>query len=98
MTHDLSIERDGSTSAMPVLTEVADFNAVLDYFLAYTGIDHDKIFLFGESQGGFVSAYVAGKRPEDVTRFILLYSAVVLQDDLDSGNGPVQTNMWGRPD
>ncbi|MDO5132864.1 MAG: alpha/beta hydrolase [Eubacteriales bacterium] len=56
----------GRTTEMSVLTEAADLGCVLDYFKYYSGIDSDRIFLFGESQGGFVSTYVAGSRSDDI--------------------------------
>ena len=90
----------GSTASMSVLTEAADLDAVLDYFLDYPGIRKDRVFLFGESQGGFVSSYVAGKRPGDVAGLIALYPAYVLQSDSfrrnqDPGRGPETTEVMG---
>lgn len=76
----------GTMTQMSVLTEAADLSAVLDYFKNYSGIDSEKIFLFGESQGGFVSTYVAAKRAEDVAALIVFYPAYVLQDDSKARN------------
>lgn len=91
---------DGTTAQMSVLTEAADLDAVLDHFRNDPAFDKNKIFLFGESQGGFVSTYVAGKRPSDVAGLVAFYPAYVLQDDSrernpDPENGPSETDFWG---
>lgn len=81
----------GKMTEMSVLTEAADLNAVLDYFKDYQGIDSKKIFLFGESQGGFVSTYVAAKRAEDIAALVAFYPAYVLQDDSKKRNPNPET-------
>ena len=48
--------------------------------LADARFAEDGIFLFGGSQGGFISACVAGKRSADAAGLILLYPAFNLQD------------------
>ncbi|MBQ6504256.1 MAG: alpha/beta fold hydrolase [Flexilinea sp.] len=78
------IRSDGSMTKMSVLTEAADLNSVIDGLRASSEIDPDKIFLVGASQGGFVSTYVAGTRPDDIAGLIALYPAYVLQDDARS--------------
>ena len=82
---------DGTTLEMSVLTEAADLNAVVDHFLADGRFD--KIFLWGGSQGGFVSAYVAAGRPGDVAALAMEFPAFVLQDDARARAG-----SDGRPD
>ena len=72
---------DGTMKEMSVLTEAADLSAVLDQMKLRPEINPDEIFLLGASQGGFVSSYVAGTRPEDVAGLICLYPAYVLQDN-----------------
>ncbi len=83
---------DGSMTQMSVLTEAKDLSCILDRFLEDSRFAQDEIFLFGGSQGGFVSAYVAGKRPEDVAGLVLLYPAFNLQEiswAMISGDGEV---------
>lgn len=70
----------GQTTEMSVLTEAADLDAVLSQIRALPCVDTRRVFLWGESQGGFVSAYVAAQRPNDVRGLILFYPAFVLQD------------------
>ena len=75
------IKSDGKMTEMSVLTEAEDLAVILDNLKADARFKPEQIFLFGESQGGFVSTYVAAKRPADVAGLILLYPAYVLQDD-----------------
>ena len=70
----------GQMTEMSVLTEAADLDAVLSRVRELHCVDASRMFLWGESQGGFVSAYVAGRRPEAVRGLILFYPAFVLQD------------------
>ena len=74
----------GSMLEMSVLTEADDLNAVLDALLARNDVDKGRVCLFGRSQGGFVSAYVAAKRPEDIKSLVMYFPAFVLQDDARS--------------
>lgn len=71
---------DGDMKDLSVLTEAADLSFLLDHFLADARFMEDGIFLFGGSQGGFISAFVAGKRSADTAGLILLYPAFNLQD------------------
>ena len=70
---------DGTMLDMSVLTEADDLNAIIDFFK--DDAQFSEIYLWGASQGGFVSAYVASKRPQDVAKIILEFPAIVLQDD-----------------
>ena len=68
-----------------VLTEAATLDTVIDQIKALDCVDPEQIFLLGESQGGFVSAYVAARR-EDIQALVLYYPAFVLQDDAKERN------------
>ena len=72
---------DGDMTHMSVLTEASDLSAVMDQIMALDYVDEAQLFLLGESQGGYVSAYVAAQRPEDVCALVLKYPAFALQDD-----------------
>ena len=94
------IKSDGSMKEMSVLTEAADLSAVLDTMRARPEIDPDRVFLLGASQGGFVSSYVAGTRPDDIAGLIALYPAYVLQDNAwkqtpDPDNIPETISLMG---
>lgn len=89
---------DGTMLEMSVLTEAEDLNAVIDHFKKEERFD--KIVLFGQSQGGFVSSYVAGKRPDDVAALMMEYPALVIQDDAKKrmnpdGTFPETSNIMG---
>lgn len=71
---------DGSMLDMSVLTETEDLRCVLDRFRGDSRFEADGIFLFGGSQGGLISALLAGMRPDDVAGLILLYPALNLPD------------------
>ncbi|MBQ7583923.1 MAG: alpha/beta hydrolase [Lachnospiraceae bacterium] len=75
------IGSDGKTTEMSVLTEACDLNVILDGLRSRDDMDKDRIFLCGGSQGGFVSTYIACKRPEDIAGLIPLYPAYIIHDD-----------------
>ena len=75
-----SIQSDGQMTEMSVLTEAKDLNAVIDYLLEDERISSRHIFLLGQSQGGFVSTYVAGTR-DDIRGLIGFYPAYCIKDD-----------------
>lgn len=53
-------------------SNVADLNMVLDEALKWPELDSSKLFLWGHSFGGLVSAVVAGERGQDIQGLILL--------------------------
>ena len=61
----------GSMTDMSVFTEKADLDAVTDAVLKMDFADTDRLFLFGESHGGLVSAVTADSR--DVYSALVLY-------------------------
>lgn len=71
---------DGNMTGMSVLTEAEDLSCILESFRSDSRFSEDEIFLFGGSQGGFISAYAAGKHPDEITGLVLLYPAFNLQD------------------
>ena len=75
---------DGETTDMSVLTEVQDLQAVIAYVqtLPYNS---KELLLMGCSQGGFVSALVAAKQPESVSKLVLFYPALCIPDDARAG-------------
>ena len=75
-----SIKSDGQITEMSVLTEASDLNAVIDELKEDERISKDHLFLMGQSQGGFISTYIAASR-DDIKGLIGFYPAYVLQDD-----------------
>ena len=75
---------DGATTDMSVLTEVEDLEAVIEYTQSLP-YNSKELVLMGCSQGGFVSALVAAKHPESVTKLVLFYPAMCIPDDARAG-------------
>ena len=73
---------EGSIRNMSVLTEAADLNAVIDSLKQREEFNPERIFLLGRSQGGFVTAYIAEERPQDIRAMILLFPGFVISDDM----------------
>ena len=80
----------GVTTESSIKTEAADLSAVFDVIRALPEVDERNMFLFGQSQGGAVSAMVAAERPDDVAGLVLLYPAFVIHE--------LAVNMFGTPD
>ena len=76
----------GTMPEMTVLTEAQDLCAVIDRFKGDPRFS--ALYLWGASQGGFVSAYVASQRPGDVAKAVLEFPAIVLQDDAKARANP----------
>ena len=85
-----STKSDGATTEMSVLTEYRDLSDVMDQIKALDYVDGEQMFLFGLSQGGFVSAYTAAQRPDDVKGLVLFYPAFVLQETYFQQYGSVE--------
>lgn len=69
------------TTDMTIFTEKEDLSAVINAALTWEHVDKDNIFLFGESQGGLVSALVTEDRFQEIKGLILLYPAFCIPDD-----------------
>lgn len=76
---------DGVMTEMSVLTETEDLLTVIEEIRSQRNheldcLDTDNIFLMGESQGGYVSALVASKLPDQIRGLILWYPAFVIEE------------------
>lgn len=90
----------GDTRGMSVITEVEDMKAVVDHFKTLDFVDLERIFLMGESQGGFVAALTAAQRPNGINGLIMLYPAFVIPDNAKKSYTSVSAipddiNLWG---
>lgn len=72
----------GSMEELSVFMERDQLNAVIAFIKGQKFTDLDRLFLFGESQGGFVTAITAAEHNEDVKAIILYYPAFCIQDDM----------------
>lgn len=89
-----------ATTDMTIFTEMEDLCGVIDFMKKDSRIDAKNIFLFGASQGGFVSALVADERPADIGGLLLLYPALCIPDDWNQNfprlsDIPESFNLWG---
>lgn len=66
---------DGTSLEMSALTETEDLKAVFKHATKWSFVDPEKIMLMGASQGGLVSAIMAGTFPKMIQCLILLYPA-----------------------
>lgn len=73
---------EGTIQAASVLTESEDLNAVIDYMKSEDYVDTNNLFLFGQSQGGYVSAYTAAQRVDEVKGLMLFFPALCISDDV----------------
>lgn len=73
---------DGDYMEMSVMTEKSDLNAVMDFVKSQSFVDEDRLFLFGQSQGGLVSALTAADRADEVAAMVLVYPAFCIVDNL----------------
>ncbi len=72
---------DGRLSEMMTPeTEKADLNLVLSHVLSLPEVDSSRVFLQGESQGGFISTLVAEERPAQVRGLILWFPALMIPE------------------
>lgn len=88
-----------NTEQMTIFTEKEDLTAVLEEMEKRPQIDCQRIFLFGESQGGLVTALVAEEQRDHVSGMILLYPALCIPDDWqkrypDLGEVPETLEWW----
>lgn len=91
---------DGKNTEMSVMTEASDLEAVMEAAGGWDFVDKDRIILMGGSQGGAVAAIVAARNPELVSQLILLYPALLVQDNVlemfDSKEAvPEEYNLFG---
>lgn len=77
---------DGKTTEMSIISEQNDLKAVIDMMSELDISDSRQIYLYGESQGGFVAALTAAEMPERIAAMILLYPAFCIPDQWLSKN------------
>lgn len=71
----------GTPTEMSIITEQTDLQNVLSHVKTLKGIDANRIFLYGESQGGFVTALTAPKFSHQIKGLFLVYPAFCIPDD-----------------
>lgn len=91
---------DMKSTDMTVFTEKEDLEAVVGYVRGLKCVDQEKIFLFGASQGGFVTALVVSDHCEIPAGVLLLYPALCIADDWErafpnQSDIPDTQELWG---
>lgn len=77
----LRSKSEGNPLEMSIPTEQSDLKAVVNKVMSLDFVNNDKVFLYGESQGGFVSALVAVELKDKLAGLALLYPAFCIPDD-----------------
>lgn len=71
----------GKSTDMTVFTEKEDLLDVFEHIRELENVDSEQMFLFGGSQGGFVTSLVAEELMEKVQGMILYFPALNIPDD-----------------
>ena len=93
---------DPNTMNMSVVDEQRDLEAIVKYFRHRKDIDKKNIVVVGESQGGYVSAMTAAKRPKAISKVILAFPALCIPDNWNKRYPSVEsipdtTRLWNVP-
>lgn len=88
----LSSKSSGSTTEMSVQSEMDDLRAVISHIESLDYVDSEKIYLYGESQGGFVSSLTAD---EKIRGLYLLYPAFCIPDNWEGKTIDGETEFMG---
>lgn len=88
------------STSLSVLTMTEDLTAVLDEVSARDDVDPERIFLFGGSQGGLVSALTAAQQTGRIAGLILLFPALCIEDNWAEKfekieDMPEEYDFWG---
>lgn len=91
----------GNMLEMTVDTETSQLDAILNEVLTWKGVDPDRVYLAGQSQGALVSALIASSR-DDVEAIILLAPALNLGEIVRATFGslddvPAAFDLFNQP-
>ena len=75
---------DGTTEEMSVETEKRDLLAVFEGLLKQDFVDPDRVYVWGESMGGYVAAMAAAQLGGGAAGLILFYPAFNIRDEARS--------------
>ena len=88
------------TTDMTLFTEKEDLQAVIAYVKALEEVHSDKIFTFGASQGGLVTALTVDDMSEEIKGMLLLFPAFCIADNWNERfpgleDIPEEAELWG---
>lgn len=90
----LHSKSSGSSLEMSIQSEIDDLRAVISHIEGMNCIDRERIYLYGESQGGFVSALTAD---EKIKGLYLLYPAFCIPDQWEGRTIEGEADFMGMP-
>lgn len=70
----------GESVDMSIETEQNDLRHVIDMISEMEAVDSSRLFLYGESQGGFVAALTGAEMPDRIAGMFLVYPAFSIVD------------------
>lgn len=76
----LRSESSGETVDMSIETEQDNLRHVIDMISETASADPDELYLYGESQGGFVAALTGAEMPDRIAGMFLVYPAFSIVD------------------
>lgn len=71
-------QSSGKSVDMSVTSEQENLRCVIDLISSKNFVDRNRIFLYGESQGGLVAALVGAEMPDRIAGMFLIYPAFCL--------------------
>ena len=90
----LHSKSSGSSVEMSIQSEIDDLNAVIAHIESLDFVDKEKIYLYGESLGGFVSSLAAD---EKIKGLYLLYPAFCIPDQWEGRTIEGKADFMGMP-
>jgi len=82
-----SSKTEGAMTDSTLDTEKAELTAAVNFISSRDFCDTSKLYLYGESMGGFVSTLVASSSPKLFKALILIYPALSIPTDYHNGGG-----------
>lgn len=70
----------GESVDMSIETEQEDLRNVIDMISVLENVDASQLYLYGESQGGFVAALTGAEMPDRIAGMFLIYPAFCIVD------------------
>lgn len=73
-------QSSGDSVDMSIETEQDDLRHVIDMISAMDNVDASQLYLYGESQGGFVAGLTGAEMPDRIAGMFLIYPAFCIAD------------------